>query len=318
MRHLERHEPGAILHGLYRGDDKTLGPAIQLAEHPDTAGYAEFAEEGGRQATIPTEVKALTAAYAANMRPQRRWRKVKELNRLGRSDYDGVEPLMDSLDETYTSWMRDVRLGKSRILVPEFMLEDLGKGKGAAWDEDREVFTQLKMAPNTSTKEGITPQQFAIRVEEHRQTADALVDQILDTAGYSPSTFGRGAEGVATATEIVSRERKTDRTRDKKTRYWSQALESLLTTWLELDAIVFGGGAQGAVEVQWADVTQPDPESLARTVEILNRAMAVSTEVKVKMLHPDWTEEDIKAEIVRVQAETGMSVPEPEPIVMEE
>jgi hypothetical protein len=62
----------------------------------------------------------------------------------------------------------------------------------------------------------------------------------------------------------------------------------------------------------------PDPESLARTVETLNRAMAVSTEVKVKMLHPDWTEEDIKAEISRVQAETGMSVPEPEPIVTEE
>lgn len=307
IRHLERHEPGVILHGLYRGDAKTLGHVEALGDHPSTEPYVDLVNEEG---AILTGVEDITAAYAANMRPQRRWRKVPELNRLGRSDYDGCEPMMDALDETYTSWMRDVRLAKARLLVPEDMLQNLGKGQGATFDVDQEIFVGLNIMQAKETPQAITPQQFDIRCADHQQTADALVDQILDAAGYSPSTFGRGNEGVTTATEVVSREKKSARTRDKKTRYWSQALEPLLTTWLELDALIFNTGAKGAVEVEWADVSQPDPEVLARTAETLNRAVAVSVATKVKMIHPDWDEEAIDEEVALVIAEGGMSVPD--------
>lgn len=312
IRHLERHEPGAVLHGLYRGDAKTLGHAEPLSEHPSTAPYAELVDDEG---AIATGVKSLTAAYVANMRPQRKWRKSEPLVELGRSDYDGVEGLMDALDETYTSWMRDLRLAKARIIVPEFMLTDLGKGKGAAWDVDQEVYTALAVSPmDTTATNAITPQQFAIRVTEHQQTAATLTDEILRAAGYSPSTFGLGSEGMATATEVVSRERQSARTRDKKTRYWSQALEPLLTTWLELDALVFNRGAKGAVEVIWADSSQPDIEALARTAETLNRAAAVSTDTKVRMLHPDWDEDAIDKEVALVLAEQGSAVPDIGPL----
>lgn len=306
IRHLERHEPGAILHGLYRGEAKSLGYPISLTEHPSAEPYAELVDAEG---AIPTGVKTITAAYVANMRPQRRWRKVEELANLGRSDYDGVEALMDALDETYTSWMRDIRLAKSRIIVPEFMLDNLGAGEGAAWDEDKEVYTALAIAPNDNATNAIIAQQFSIRVVEHMATAKQLVDEILRSAGYSANTFGGGEQGMTTATEVQSRERESDRTRDKKTRYWSQAMEPLLTTWLELDALLFGTGAKGEVEVQWADDSQPDPESLARTAELLNRAEAVSVDTKVRMLHPDWSEEEIAAEVQKIQDESGSTMP---------
>jgi len=304
-RHLERHEPGAIFHGLYKGNDDTLGSSQPLVDHPATEPYAELVDAEG---AILTGVKGMTAAYVANMRPQRRWRKIEELNNLGRSDYDGVEQLMDALDETYTSWMRDVRLAKSRIIVPEFMLDNLGAGKGMSWDEDKEVYTALAIAPNDNATNAITPQQFTIRVKEHMETSKQLVDEILRSAGYSANTFGGGEQGMVTATEVNSRERESDRTRDKKTRYWSQALEPLLTTWLELDALIFSTGASGEVEVQWADDSQPDPEALARTAELLNRAEAASVDTKVRMLHPDWDEEDIKKEVQAIQDESGSSM----------
>lgn len=294
-RHLERHEPGAILHGLYVGDAKMLGHPEALTAHPSTAPYAELVNEEG---AILTGVDTLTAAYVANMRPQRRWRKIDDLSRLGRSDYDGCEPMMDSLDEVYTSWMRDVRLAKARILVPESMLKSAGKGEGALWEEDQEVFVKLKMDLNDDS---ITAQQFAIRVDEHQRTAATLTDEILRAAGYSPATFGIGGDGqMATATEVVSRERQSARTRDRKTRYWSQALEPLLSTWVALDALIFRTGAKGTVEVEWADVSQPDPEVLARTVETLNRAVAVSVATKVKMIHPDWDTAAIEEEVALI------------------
>lgn len=317
-RHLERHEPGRILHGLYVGDEDTLGHMVPLGEHPSTEPYAALVDEDGG---ILTGVSSMTAAYVANMRPQRRWRKIEALVEMGRSDYDGVESLMDALDECYTSWMRDVRLAKARLIVPEFMLKDMGKGKGAAFDQDQEIYTALNMPP-TEGKDTtqITPQQFAIRVEEHQETAAQLVRETLRAAGYSPATFGDNSDagGVLTATEVVAREKQSNRTRDKKTRYWSQALEPLLTTWLALDALVFGTGAAGGVSVSWPDQTQADPEALARTVEFLRRAAAASTDTLVRMLHPDWDEEQIAAEVAVIQAETGQAVPDIGPLAVGE
>lgn len=310
IRHLERHEPGAIYHGLYTGNSGTLGTPLPLEDHPSTAPYAALVNEEG---AIPTGVKTLTAAYVANMRPQRRWRKIEALAEVGRSDYDGVEQLMDALDECYTSWMRDLRLAKARLLVPEFMLKDLGKGQGATFDQDQEIFTQLNIQPSED-KSQITPQQFEIRVQEHKDTAEQLIGDILRAAGYSASTFGEDETGTKTATEVVSRERTSARTRDKKTRYWSQALDPLLSTWLQLDALVFGGGAKGEIATQWPDTSQPDPEAMARTIDTLTRAQAISTDMKVRMLHPDWDEKTIVKEVAAIQAEEGKMVPDIGPV----
>jgi hypothetical protein len=323
FRHLERHEPGAILHGLYRGTTTELGQPIALGEHPATAVYLsglEIGTEAGtnpKQVFIDTKVKSLTAVYVANMRPQKRWRKIEGLQELGRSDFDGVEPLMDALDECLTSWMRDLRLAKARLIVPEFFLEALGKGKGATFDEDREIFTALNIAPKMEEAGKITPQQFEIRVEQHKATADQLIDHILDSAGYSPSTFGRGGEGDKTATEVVSRERKSARTRDKKTRYWSQAF-GILDTWAELDSIVFHKGAKAPITVKWPDASQPDQEALARTMQTLRTAEAASTSVLVAMWHPDWTEKQITQEVADILSESGRSVPDLGPLPEDE
>src|SRR5205085_1548181 len=97
-------------------------------------------EDGNRK---PTGIDKLTASYVPNMRPNRRYRGLD----LGRSDYQGVEDLLDALDETWTSWMRDLRLGRGRLVVPEAYLQSLGRGQGADFDADREVYAALEMPP---------------------------------------------------------------------------------------------------------------------------------------------------------------------------
>jgi hypothetical protein len=42
--------------------------------------------------------------------------------------------------------------------------------------------------------------------------------------------------------------------------------------------------------------------------------VAVSTKTKVKMIHPDWDEEAIAAEVALVQAESGAMVPDIGPL----
>ena len=42
-----------------------------------------------------------------------------------------------------SSWMRDIRLGKAKLMVPQSMLDNIGRGKGAVFEPEREVFVPL-------------------------------------------------------------------------------------------------------------------------------------------------------------------------------
>ncbi|MFI6813263.1 phage portal protein [Nonomuraea sp. NPDC050328] len=307
-RHLERHEQGRIYHGLYRGDRERLGMQVPLEDHPETAGFAEIVDaEGGLDTGYD---KGLLTYYVPNIKPHRLLRGTS----LGRSDYSGVEPLMDALDETYTSWMRDLRLGKGRIIVPEVYLANTGRGRGSTWDPDREVYSGLGMMPPANGGPSmITISQFDIRVAEHKETARTLLAQILRGAGYSVQSFGEAGDGqAATATEIHSRERKSFVTRGKKLNYWTPALAWLAEALLSIDLAVFGTKVVAEkATIEWPDGVMPDPESLSRTLDMLNRAQSASLDTRVRMLHPDWDDTQVKAEVRRLRDELGLNLPDP-------
>lgn len=310
LRHLERHEPGVILHGLYSGDKHDLGQVVPVKEHPSTAWLAQVIDQNG---SIPTGTQELTAAYIPNIRPARRWRNNFELAPLGRSDFEGVEPLFDALDEVYSSWIRDIRLAKARLIVPDGFLDHRKRGEGASFDEDQEVFSTLNMAGKAGDQ-GIESHQFSIRVDEHRATATEILRAILRSAGYSASTFGDDPMAVSTtATEVKARERMSERTRDKKTRYWAASLGPFVRTLLEVDNAVFRTGATATElpEVKFQETVQKDPLELAQTSRELRSAEAASTETLVRMLHPNWDGDTVDAEVKRIHKESGRDVIDP-------
>jgi A118 family predicted phage portal protein len=314
-RHLERHELdsqgiGVILHGLYQGSPNTLGRPVPLTEHSATENLARLVDA---DSSITTGTPGLDVEYIPNQRPQRTWRTHQLGRNFGRSDLDGIEPLMDALDETYSSWMRDLRLGKARILASESVLENLGPGRGAAFDTDQEVFSPLRVL---TSREGsglpIEKVQFEIRFEEHRATAQQLTEDILRSAGYSTQTFGESHDGQsATATEVHSRERRSYNTRDRKLRHWGPGAHRITTKLLLVDQFVFGSqlNTEG-LSVDFAEGVQDSPEALARTVDMLRRAEAASTRTLVRMTHPDWEDEQITDEVAAILAESGRAVPD--------
>lgn len=315
-RHLERHEidngVGVIRHGLYRGSASELGTRVPLTEHAATAGLVTDRLVDGD--TITTGSPGLAVVYVANQRPSRRLRNDPVGSDLGRSDLEGIEGLMDALDEAYSSWMRDIRLGKGRLLVSPNALDDLGPGKGAAFDADREIFTVLGAAPS-SAKDAVAiaqAEQFAIRHEEHRATCAALLERILSAAGYSPATFGLddGAGSAQTATEVKARQQRSFMTRDRKLRVLRPALSELLHKLLLVDAAVFGTPIlPSRPQVEFPDGVQESLLSLAQTAQALRAAEAASTDVLVEMLHPEWDEAQRAEEVARIAAERSTSVP---------
>lgn len=309
IRHLERHEPGFILHGLYEGDVDNLGRRIPLSENPATA---QLAGQAGQDAgVIETGIKQLTAVYVPNMRPNRLWRGTPSAAHLGRPDIAGAEPLLDALDETYTSWIRDIRLAKARIIVPRSMLQSEGPGMGSSWDADKEVYAPLTMLDRAGEGQ-ITLSQFAIRVAEHRDTAQDLTEQILRSAGYSAQTFGSMGDAAVTATEVVARERQSFTTRNRKITYWRPALGAAFEMLLAIDKAMYGNGVD-VIEplIEFADSVSEDPQTIATTASLLRTAEAASTETLVRMVHPDWDDARVQDEVNDIAGETGRSVEDP-------
>ena len=311
-RHLERHERGWILHGLYEGTAGMLGRPVPLQDQEKTAPLAAMVNsEGAIDTGAP---KHLTASYMPNVRPARAWRHIPSAAWWGQSDYQGIEPIMDALDETYSSWMRDIRNGKGRVIVPASMLTSNGAGQGASWDQEREIYTGLNIMQRPSDASSkLDVVQFQIRVAEHRDTCRELTDLAVHQAGYSLGTFGADGDGQAvTATEILARNARSMTTRAAKALYGGPAIADALAALLAVEA-----GARFRVKgldleppkVEFQDSISDSQGELAQTATLLRQAEAASTETLVSMLHPDWDDRQVTAEVDRIQGEKAVADP---------
>jgi len=305
FRHLERHERGFIRHSLHRGTRDDLGMTVPLTEVDDTRALADLLTDGDHVAL--SGAVPLTAAYIPNMRPNRVWRHLPQAANLGRADIAGCEGELDALDETWSSWMRDIRLGKARLVVPQSYLRSQGRGQGAAFNSEQELFSPLNIPVDDGTSGRIEQVQFAIRYAEHEATAQALTKQIVRSAGYSLESLAMDADGgPATATEINSRKERSLATRGDKVLYWRPGIAQLSEALLHLDVEIFD--AQGLVpqrpQVMFPDAATRDTRQIAETVKLMADARMASRETLVQMfLGPNASETDVKAELVRLSAE---------------
>lgn len=301
-RHLARYtSDGTIEHSVHVGAVDRLGHRMPLAAHPATA---DIDVDDDEVEALPVE--GLAAVYIPNRLPNRRHRHVP----IGQADTAQRESLMDGLDETWSAWLREIRLCKPRIVVPQEFLETRGRGKGATFDVDRDVFVGLEMDPGGRDAAGVTVAEFTLHTDEYAKTCEALFAEIVVGSGYSPSAFGIHGETTQTATEVDSRDARTTRTIAARRRYWQPAVARAVDLCLQVNHAVFGHPAPaGRVAVTFRDAVSI--ERTARTVTMIHQAQAASIRTRVEMLHPDWTADQVDAETERLTAEQGVPVADP-------
>ena len=307
-RHLERYElvdgRSVALHGLYQGTPTTLGVRVDLDQSAQTASIA--VEEDGETVLMPAGIDTIAVRYVPNALDRK-----NRKDPVGRSDTAGSEPEMDALDETYSALMRDVRLGKARITIPAEFLDMAGRGKGASFDLDQEVFTKLEVDPKQAGAAGIEMHQPEIRAEVLLRIGNDLFQQIGRTAGYSPQSFGmEGDGGLKTATEVDANVGLSTRTTTRKRRYFQKPVDDVLEMLLIIDAEIFGSKVKPLrPRMEFAEQDE-DMRELASSLNLLNLAGAVSIERKVRMLNPKWDDAEVEEEVKRIKADLGSS-PDP-------
>lgn len=306
-RHLERHEtvPGSnavILHAIYQGNKTQLG--VRLSDE------TLFALTG-LEPVVDLPFEDLDVQYIPNMRPNRLWR----ASPLGLSDYSGSETMLDAIDETYASLMRDIRLAKARIVVPREYLDE-----GGNFDLDHEIYTPVDMEPG-ATEQGarsMLAHQFEIRHAEHIAVILELVERTVSNAGYSPQSFGLQIEGRAeSGTALRIRENKTFLTQKRKSHWWGPALSTLAEHLLLIDIHVFGSPVEPfRPTAELSDSITNDPVEMAQTVNTLKSAMAASTLTRVKLAQPDLTDDEAQAEADKIIEEEGIGAMAPDPFAV--
>lgn len=314
IRLLERHEvegtgesrKAVVLSAVYEGTVDRLGARVTLGVGDTYSGRPP-------EARVELPFKELDVEYVPNIKPNRLWR----AEHLGVADIQGSETLLDALDETYASWMRDVRLAKARILVPrEYLRADTDNGNEPVFDLDQEIYVGMDMEPGlTQDSRSMLAHQFNIRYLEHRETSRELMDRIVSNAGYSPATLGHsnsveGSRGTGTALRIA--EHKTLLTLRRKGSWWRSAVSNVLYRMMLIDKEFFGQSTEAIrPTVDISDSIIDNPLELAQTALALNTALAASIETRVRIVNPDWNEAEVDAEVIRIQNEQEAAKPPP-------
>ena len=289
-----------VWYELFKGTQDSIGTRVDLKtfKHTEELVEATYGMPG------------LGCVYIPNIRPN----KYSIGSAEGMSDFgrSGLISLMDSLDETYTSLMRDVRLGAAHIFIDSELTKD------GNFNVFEEMFIKLDLGDLRTTAEKYKPidyNQFEIRVDDHLKLADNLIRRIIASAGYSAQTYlsdltGKAESGAA----LRQRERRSMLTRMKKSHYWQHGLSQFLYQGQFIDKQDFSGiSTPTFITVLLEDSIIPDLRDTAESVRALSQAEAISTYTKVKLTQPDLTDEAVEEEVGRILNESGKFVPE-EPV----
>ena len=159
--------------------------------------------------------------------------------------------------------------------------------------------------------------QFEMRADQFEKTCLNLLDRIITSAGYSPQSFGLNIAGRAeSGTALNVRERKSFSTTSKKQSYWEPAIKGIVTTMCTIYNAFLGGKLSNDLEVnvEFMDSVSNNLTEVSNSVKTLSDAKAISTDTKVRMVHPEWTDTQIQEEVERIlnDESAGMPMDNPE------
>jgi hypothetical protein len=297
-----------IEYKLMKGKPDNVGKEVENSEIEETA------EMDLSPITI-TNLQGLGAVYIPNLKPN----KLLPGSDIGINDFNSSIPLLDSYDEAWSSWIRDIELGMGKIFVDEELLnksKDSYTGESKSYLEKFNNFSSCFIKLNMdsykfdggSSANPINPVQFAMRTDEHSKNCNSLSSEIIQRCGYSPQTFGLDNEGRAeSGTALRIRERASFLTREAKSRYWITGLNKLFKQYQIIDKSIFNKTSDiENISIELEDSIISDAKEISEILQNLNNATAISTYLKVKMQHPDWEEKEILNEVDNINKDNGI------------
>lgn len=153
---------------------------------------------------------------------------------LGLSIFDNARSTLRQINDAYDQFHWEVKMGQRRVMVPE-NLTQMTNERGEFvqfFDTDQNVYVGLNGDMDDSK---ITDLSTDIRADQFIQSINQFIKTLEMQTGLSAGTFSfDAANGLKTATEVVSENSMTYQTRNSHLNNVERALQELVVTVLEL------------------------------------------------------------------------------------
>ncbi|PHC14382.1 phage portal protein [Bacillus toyonensis] len=231
---------------------------------------------------------------------------------LGISLYANSLDTLKSLDIAFDSFQREFVLGKKRIIVPtsaiKTVVDPISGMPHRYFDSTDEVYEAMKFDDGDQSIKDISVE---LRVEEHTAAINALLNYVSMQVGFSAGAFSFDGQGVKTATEVVSENSKTFRTKQSHETIIEDGIRDLVDIIIEIAALYEEFESTDEYEVT---VTFDDSIAEDQTAEINKQVTLVMNGLTTKKLaimkiHGVSEEEAVRI-VEEIQNENKMVMPE--------
>ncbi|MBP1971592.1 A118 family predicted phage portal protein [Virgibacillus natechei] len=199
--HLEWHlwEQGTyvIRNEVYESSGNDLGHKVSLEQF--FPGLDEEVRINGLKKALFIHFKPNTANNIDTQSP------------LGISIFANALDTIKSIDTAFDSFNREFRLGKKRIIVPSHMVKSVVNTETGAMERYFDSTDETYESFNTQGMDESKIQDVSIelRVDEHIAGINAMLNLLATQTGFSEGTFSFDGQSMKTATEVISENSKT-------------------------------------------------------------------------------------------------------------
>ncbi|MGN4404579.1 phage portal protein, partial [Bacillus cereus group sp. MYBK6-1] len=231
---------------------------------------------------------------------------------LGISLYANALSTLKSLDIAFDSFQREFVLGKKRIMVPTSAIRTVIDPQTGIpqryFDATDEVYEAMNFDDGAKQIQDISVE---LRVEEHTDAINALLNYVSMQVGFSAGAFSFDGQGVKTATEVVSENSKTFRTKQSHETIIEDGIRDLVDIIIEIAALYDEFESTDKYEVT---VTFDDSIAEDQTAEINKQVTLVMNGLTTKKLAimkiHGVSEEEAERMIKEILEENKIVIPE--------
>lgn len=225
---------------------------------------------------------------------------------LGISIYANALDTLKTLDIAYDSFQREFRLGKKRILVPQSAIKTVVDPQSGKMSRYFDAEDEAYQAMNFESEDAIKDISVELRVNEHIDAINSILNLLSMQLGFSAGTFTFDSQGLKTATEVVSENSKTFRTKNSHETIVEEGIKELVDVIVNVAELydIFTAPDDYDVTVDFDDSIAEDRAANATYYMTLQSAGLISKKYALQRIL-DLTEEQAEEMLQEIKDENA-------------
>lgn len=232
---------------------------------------------------------------------------------LGVSIFANALDTIYALDVAFDSFEREFRLGKKRILIPHTAIKTVTDPETGTqrryFDASDEIYQAFKF--DETEGDQFKDLSVELRVDEHIAAINSLLNLFAMQIGFSAGSFSFDGQSMKTATEVVSENSKTFRTKQSHETIIEEGIIELVEIIVALAELysLFSSPEKYETSVTFDDSVAEDKlGDLNYWIQLVSNELATKKRAIMKVL--GLTEDEAEKELLAIREENLQGTPE--------